>query len=143
MQNLGYFPAQAWKTKKPPWKKLIFFPKMSHPKQVSYTFLKKLFILYVQPRVYKIKMFYNQIVFISSIPENFFLYSSSIVHGHIVHDRIDASFLSLLQKGFCIAQEHNGAFWLFLLRKDFCTFHVFPLKLFSVFLIILYEQFYI
>ena len=43
--NLGHVPAQAWKNKKKtPWKKFFyFFSKKSHPKQISYIFLKFFF----------------------------------------------------------------------------------------------------
>ena len=78
---MGQFSAQAWKKK--PLKNSYIFSKNSHPKQISYTFLKNVFIpqkyFYSmdQPRTDTTKMFYTQLIFISCILEKNFLYSSS------------------------------------------------------------------
>ena len=77
-------------------------------------------------------MFYTQSVFISWILEKNFD-THPLEDFYIVHDHIDASFLSLIQKYFHVAHQHIGAFCLFLLEKVFGTFRGPFLKTFLYF----------
>ena len=113
----------------------MFFSKNSHPKQISYTFLNFFFMIFPvfldtfysklektkksQPK----KISYTQIVFISCILENYFLWSSSrrFLHRSRPYWRF---FLFLIQKYFYTAQEHTDAICLFLLQNNLYIFHV-------------------